>query len=120
MARFCENCGAKTPEEASFCPNCGTRIRNGDYRTPPVQHSRYQQSSQQGHLNNVNYREVNSYPQVEDKLKRWLQVLSFVFPILGWIFYFYHRHTSPKVARRYSVMAWIGLIINILIYFSNK
>ena len=32
---FCENCGAKLPDEAVFCPGCGTRAAGASASPPP-------------------------------------------------------------------------------------
>ena len=59
----------------------------------------------------------------EDKLSIGLGVLSFLFPIVGWILSFTMKKTSPIAAKSAGELGWIGfvvgLVLNLIIIFSN-
>lgn len=42
-----------------------------------------------------------------------LGLLSFIFPIVGWIFYFVWKHKVPRRSHQAGVLAWIGFAANI-------
>lgn len=47
-----------------------------------------------------------------------LTVLSFFFPIVGWVLYFVKKDENLEVAKTYAKWAWIGfgigLVLNVL------
>lgn len=62
------------------------------------------------------YRQAYSEPQqaVDQRgLNFGLGILSFLFPIVGWIFYFVWKHKAPRRSHQAGVLAWIGFAVNI-------
>ena len=49
-----------------------------------------------------------------------LGILSFLFPLIGWILYFYFRKKDIKRAKICCKWAWIGFAIGIIINFVTR
>lgn len=54
-------------------------------------------------------------PPPEDKLSIGLGILSFLFPIVGWILSSTMKKTSPKAAKSAGELGWIGFITGFII-----
>ena len=53
-------------------------------------------------------------------MKVLLGILSFLFPLIGWILYFYFRKKDIKRAKIYSKWAWIGFAIGMILNFVTR
>lgn len=53
-------------------------------------------------------------PVDEDKLSVILCIVSFLFPIVGWILWGVNHNTKPKKASTAATMAWIGFTIGLI------
>lgn len=42
------------------------------------------------------------------------RLLSFLFPIVGWVLYFQWRKSEPRKAKQASILAWVGFVINLI------
>lgn len=95
---FCSRCGSKISEQASFCPQCGASL-SGDIK-----------GIDQTPKNQVD----------KDSPNVGLNILSFLFPIVGWILWGVNKNNAPKKAHACAVAAWIGfgigLIINTILF----
>lgn len=49
-----------------------------------------------------------------DKTRIGLAILSFLFPIVGWILWAVNKEEKPKAARTYSLCAWTAFGLNII------
>lgn len=62
-------------------------------------------------------------PPTDDKLATGLGILSFLFPLVGWILSSTMKKTSPKAAKSAGVLGWIGFFVGfiflLIIIFSN-
>lgn len=56
----------------------------------------------------------DNYASVEP-IPAWVYVVSFIIPILGWIFYFAWKDETPRKASAAASWAWIGFFVNLLI-----
>lgn len=101
MAKFCTNCGNELEDGASFCSNCGTSA------TPSGNQSSWNQSSMNWNSNDSD-RESEGAPT-------WLKVISFLFPIIGFILYFVYKGENLKKANDCAKFAWIGFGVNIVL-----
>lgn len=135
---FCPNCGKELEGNPLFCPECGTYLMNaaaaqqsapqpepqpqpqvqqGEYYQPPVQ-QQPQQYQQAPNYNTVPpqqpYGAPVYAPQVEDKTKVGLVILSFFIPIVGWILFFTKRKKTPKAARAYGIAATVSFAIGVI------
>lgn len=54
-------------------------------------------------------------PAPQDQPNTGLQVVSVLFPLVGWILWGVHKSDKPNAAKSYSKMAWIGLGIGVLL-----
>ena len=109
----CPKCGAMVSDTASFCPKCGAPIAQSAPQQQP-------EPAQQPY----NQQPANPYPAVQptDAPSTGLNILSLLFPIVGWILYFVYRDKEPVKAKSCSKFAWIGfgigLVLNIITLFA--
>ena len=91
---YCSSCGKEIPESTNFCPHCGAS------QTAPV---------------------AKPIPSAddEDKASIILIIISFLFPIVGWILYFVKKEDMPNAAKKYAYWAWGGFGLNLLITLCN-
>lgn len=54
-------------------------------------------------------------PNLNDEPSVGLGILSFLFPLIGWILYFVHRDKSPIKAKACSKWAWIGFGVSFVL-----
>jgi hypothetical protein len=100
----------------------------GEYYQPPVQQQQQQQYYQPP-VQEQQYQQIPNYntvppqqqygapvytPQVEDKVKIGLVILSFFIPLVGWILFFKKRKTTPKAARAYGIAATVSFAISVI------
>lgn len=88
MANKCNTCGATVPDNATVCPYCGNAVT-------PTQPSNM------------------AYGAEVDEASTGLKILSFLFPLAGWIMYFIFRDETPLKAKTCSKWAWIGVAVSI-------
>lgn len=114
----CPKCGAMVSDTASFCPKCGAPIaQSAPQQQPEPAQQPYNQQP-------YNQQPANPYPAVQptDAPSTGLNILSLLFPIVGWILYFVYRDKEPVKAKSCSKFAWIGfgigLVLNIITLFA--
>ena len=93
---YCVNCGKEIEAGALYCGNCGTRI-NQDLSQRVVTNNNY--------VNNV---------QEEDS--GGLNVLSFLFPLIGFILWIVYMDSRPKRSSGCGKWALISTVLYILLY----
>ena len=103
---YCPNCGRQIPDNSKWCPNCG----QGTQRNQPVNNGGpfYPQPQP--------IAQPNPYPYKEDEPSTGLNVISFLFPIAGWILYFVFKEDRPNRARACSRWGWIGFGVGFVLY----
>lgn len=104
----CPECGFFISERATSCPHCGrpmTSSPRGD--NPRPQPQPFPPTPQP---------QPQPIPIGEDKSNVGLNILSFLFPLVGWILYFVHREKYPIKAKACSLWAWIGFGVNAFFY----
>lgn len=82
--KFCPNCGSELSDQAKFCPNCGHQL---------YVNSTVSNNSNDG--NNVGF-----------------NILSFLFPLIGLIFYIVWEKNYPIRAKGCGKWAIIGVVVN--------
>lgn len=107
-------------DQASACPKCGAPIEpaaNGQqYQQPyqqyqqPYPSQQYQQQYQQPAYQQVAPGQPYQMP-VNDTPHAGLNVLSFFFPLVGWILWGVNLRTKPNTARACAKWAWIGFAV---------
>lgn len=100
----CKGCGAMISDQASVCPKCGTPVSQ---QSSNSQQPAYQQVAP----TQQSYQATNS----NDVPNGGLNVLSFIFPLVGWILWGVYKGSSPVKAGACSKWAWIGFAANIII-----
>ena len=80
--KYCTKCGKELLDEAVFCPYCGCQV---------------------GYVNNT--------PPVADGPDTAIAVLSFFFPLVGFILYVVMKDATPLRAKSAGKGALIGLIV---------
>lgn len=95
----CETCGAMISSKFENCPNCGEKQ---DVLTvlPAVESGIAPEQADQ--------------TAKKEKSSVILNIISFLFPIVGWILYFALK--SPVKAKACARWAWIGLAVNLITY----
>ncbi|MBQ6533886.1 MAG: zinc ribbon domain-containing protein [Opitutales bacterium] len=108
----CSYCNNEIPQGASKCPACGASI---------------DASALQGQSSQPIYAPQNTQPQFApqyaqqqpDKASIWLQIVSFIIPIVGIILWVAKRKTSPIAAKSYLNVAIAGMVVNIIYAIVN-
>lgn len=54
-------------------------------------------------------------PEKPEKLTLVFGLLSFFFPIVGWVLYYQWKQTEPKKAKQASSLAWAGFAVNVIL-----
>lgn len=101
----CKGCGSMISDQASVCPKCGTPVSQSSLGG---QQPAYQQVAPA----HQPYASTNA----EDTSSIALNVLSFLFPVVGWVLWGMYKATSPIRAKACSKWAWIGFGITCLFY----
>lgn len=83
---YCSNCGNKLNDNDDVCLKCGVMVNNG--------------------TNN----------KVEDKLLVILNILSFLYPLVGLILYLSMKKSTPNRAKKCGKYALIGTIVSVVIF----
>lgn len=66
-------------------------------------------------LNKVSYKDKSEQKSpVEDNLSIGYGLLSFFFPIVGWVLYFQWKQISPKKAKQAAMLAWVAFVTGML------
>lgn len=56
-------------------------------------------------------------PDKEEKLSFGYGILSFLFPIVGWVLYYQWKQSKPVKAKQASRVAWLGFIAGLILNF---
>lgn len=115
---FCSYCGAELPSDASFCPKCGkqvvTRVETSQTPatiTPPMSNLNLSTSSAPS---------TTTHKDKKDECSPVLQVLSVIFPIVGFILWAVWVKKYPKKAKAVGMCAlggFLGIAITKLLLF---
>lgn len=80
--KYCPNCGAQLPDNASFCSNCGSQLgapmqyQQPQYQQPQYQQPQYQQPAPQKKTYMDRVREAReAQKQKQGKIKWWMWAL---------------------------------------------
>lgn len=75
--KYCPNCGAQLPDNASFCSNCGSQLGAPmQYQQPQYQQPQYQQPAPQKKTYMDRVREAReAQKQKQGKIKWWMWAL---------------------------------------------
>ena len=98
---FCYKCGKKAEDSDEFCMSCGTRLIKewGVEKTAFSQQQTYTQPMYQ--------------PQSVDVESTGLNVISFLFPLIGAILYLVLKDDKPRKAKACGKWALISVITSI-------
>ena len=83
--KICNNCGIQVPDDSQFCPNCGQAITSAPISVK------------------------------EDKPSAGLNILAFLFPLVGLILYLVQKKDTPVRAKKIGKWALIGFILGIVL-----
>ena len=85
--KFCPSCGSELSDQAKFCPNCGHQLS-----------ANTTSSNNSGDENNAGF-----------------NFLSFLFPLIGLVFYLVWEKNYPIRAKGCGKWAIIGVVVNAVI-----
>ena len=88
---FCPKCGTEIPNGSQFCPKCGARVNGNVFSSGTTELSAGASAG--------------------------LKVVSFLFPIIGWILYFAYKNDQPVKAGDCAKFAWIGFGVGFVLGF---
>lgn len=91
---FCSKCGTEIPTGSQFCPKCGARIGESNCIT--------------------NSTDSSAGASIG------LKIVSFLFPIIGWILYFAYKGEQPVKAGDCAKFAWIGFGAGFVVTFISE
>lgn len=134
----CKQCGAPISNTDKFCPNCGAANleyvkEEGGYSDPftatneefyskqkPVNDDPFRGNHSRDYRDE-NYeprREVHqNYKKVVDEPTCGLGILSFMFPIVGFILYFVFKSSDKlRCAKHAAKWAWVSIILAVVLY----
>lgn len=101
----CEKCGAMVSTKIANCPNCGNMLNpSADSASDVGLHVQ-----QPVNIDTSEHLKKNDRPSIG------LNVVSFLFPIVGWILYFVVKSTTK--AKSYAKWGWIGFVANLILIF---
>lgn len=99
----CPTCGAMVSDQAANCPKCGVPISSSASNRPAYQQVAPMQQA------------YSSSPR-EDEPNIGLNILSLLFPIVGWILWGVFKNETPIKAKSCSKFAWIGFAVGVVFY----
>ena len=112
----CPDCGRMISDRAIECVGCGRPISNNTTVSNSRVQTSYTPSYQNYNTPQNNYGYQNTpYNQEPDIPSPGLEVLSFLFPILGLILFCVYSARTPIKAGRIGKAALIGFLIGILL-----
>lgn len=91
----CNECGKSISNKAAKCPSCGYPLRKK--RT------------------NTNYR-TNSYAKKNDEPSIGLNIISFIWPMIGLILYFSIKDDKPERAKSLAITTWASVGLWVFFY----
>lgn len=108
----CPKCGAMVSDRATLCPKCNFPLNPSSLQSSPRQNAEQQPA----------YQQVGQYPQTyqpttAEEPNVGLNIVSFFFPIVGWILWGVYKNKSPKQAKSYSKWAWYGFGAGFVVSF---
>ncbi len=102
--KYCSQCGKELVDEAVVCPNCGCAVQ------APVNPQGISRASVTAGTCCAVQAPVN--PQ-EDKPSTGLNILAFLFPLVGLILFLCFQKTTPVRAKAIGKWALIGFIVGV-------
>ena len=123
----CPDCGSMISAQAPHCPRCNrpmngpsSSFTGGASPQPNYPQQTYGQSQPQPFqpLSQPQpFQSANPSSGAVDAPSVGLNIVSFLFPLAGWILYFVFRENTPVKAKSCSKWAWIGVAVNFIAYF---
>lgn len=118
---LCPNCGNQIPDNSKWCPNCGQGTKkvptNKGVSTPSPVQSNYPPQQPYYPPQQPVYPPQPPFKPADDEPSIGLNILSFLFPLIGWVLYFVYKDDKPVRAKSCSRWAWISFIISFVIGF---
>ncbi len=108
----CTYCNKTFDDSVTYCPECGSKLEDDVQFTSNTQtndsYAYYDQSAMQQNMN------ANAEAKKEDAGSWGFGILSFLFPIVGFILFFVWRKEFPKKAKSCGIPALVSFLINIV------
>jgi DNA-directed RNA polymerase subunit RPC12/RpoP len=119
MSTICKTCGATVSDDETRCPYCDSIIEKPIKQQPERLTSEYSYAPH--NPNTVENLHIDTSTTSTNEIKGgkfWgLVILSFIFPIIGWILYFVYKNDDHYAAKAFSTWAWFGLALRLLIKY---
>ena len=110
----CPECGAKVSDQAVACPKCGSPLNSVPSQRTTQHGSAYQQPAYQ-QVAPV-HQQVIQRTNPSDVPNGGLNVLSFFFPLVGFILWGVFKRDTPIKAKSCAKWAWISIAITFVLY----
>lgn len=133
----CKQCGGNITESDQYCPHCGASNPYYVKKQPEVEpfidpfaneenetdtkssgidsiRSNYNGCSESS-KNTVEHYNEKEEANKNDRPSFGLALLSFAFPLVGWIMYFIFKSDKPKMAKQALNSAWFGVFCSIFL-----
>ena len=133
----CKQCGGNITESDQYCPHCGASNPYYVQKQPEVEpfidpfaNEENETDTKSSGIDSIrsNYNgwsessknTVEHYNEKEESNKKdrpsfGLALLSFAFPLVGWIMYFIFKSDKPKMAKQALNSAWLGVFCSIFL-----
>lgn len=96
--KYCQHCGNQLNDSDIFCSSCGAPFENNQQNNNP----------------NQTYDPYHVNQEKVDESKSGLNVLSFIFPIVGFILYLVWKNEYPIKAKSCGKWAIIGFVVSLV------
>lgn len=120
--KSCSHCGAKVAADAVFCEKCGAKLIKDNQEQPAVEKVVADRSTDQSEKEApqpIQEQAQQSSQQInsDDKNNVPLDIVSFIFPIVGLILWLVFKDSSPVKAKNIGMWALIGAGLQFMVGF---
>lgn len=116
----CMNCNRDVEDDAKFCPYCGSRLSYGqqtyssEYTTQFAQQGSYTSPYNYAAQGNASGYNAQARPAGYNENSVGLDILSFLFPIVGLVLYLSYKDDEPNKAKGVGLCALVSFILGLI------
>ena len=120
---ICTNCGNEIPDSSKWCPNCGQGVKRPAVEKPvmpqtPTSVPTPQSCPQQPEYNHTpGYNSSAIPPKSDDKPSFALNLVSFLFPLVGLILFVVFKESKPNQAKACGCLALVSFVASFIFGF---
>jgi len=106
--KYCQNCGAQIPVNATFCTACGAKQGAGQQMTPPPPPAQYGAPPPT----------YNAPPSVKQNVSNLWYIAPVLFAILGGaVAWFLNKDKDSEKARNFLIVGAVMTVINVFLIY---